>query len=141
MQDPFDMAAFERAFDAAHKEAMEVEEEAARAIRELQEETTRLSAQEASTMEQEILLERSILEDIAMDEEAQRSLDQEQQKPEQKSEDDDDLSRVAGELLDSVSHDNSQKFQDSVFLQLMRKLRDKEVKVDAEGENFVEVST
>lgn len=51
---------------------------------------------------------------------------------------DEELARTAGHLLDSVSHDTSQKFQESVFLQLMRRLRDKEVTV--EGENFVEVS-
>lgn len=51
---------------------------------------------------------------------------------------DEDLARTAGHLLESVSHETSQKFQESVFLQLMRRLRDKEVTV--EGENFVEVS-
>jgi hypothetical protein len=56
----------------------------------------------------------------------------------QKVLDDEELSRTAGQLLDSVSHDTSQKFQDSVFLNLMRRLRDRELRV--EGENFVEVS-
>jgi hypothetical protein len=51
---------------------------------------------------------------------------------------DEELARTAGHLLESVSHDTSEKFQSSVFLQLMRRLRDKEVTV--EGENFVEVS-
>jgi len=51
---------------------------------------------------------------------------------------DEELARTAGALLDSVSHDTSQKFQESVFLQLMRRIRDKEVRV--EGEHFVEVS-
>lgn len=51
---------------------------------------------------------------------------------------DEELARTAGQLLQSVSHETSQKFQDSVFLQLMRRIRDKEVKV--EGEHFVEVS-
>lgn len=154
LDDPFDMAAFEKAFDAAHKEVIEAEERAAQAIRELQEETNHLAAQEASTMEQDILLESkippwpdsiaadhemSMLEDNSVERMVERTLDKEEQRPERKEQDDDDLSRVAGQLLDSVSHDNSQKFQESQFLQLMRKLRDKEVKVD--GENFVEVST
>jgi hypothetical protein len=56
----------------------------------------------------------------------------------QKGLDDEELSRTAGQLLDSVSHETSQKFQDSVFLNLMRRIRDREVRV--EGENFVEVS-
>jgi len=51
---------------------------------------------------------------------------------------DEELARTAGSLLESVSHDTSEKFQSSVFLQLMRRLRDKEVTV--EGEKFVEVS-
>lgn len=51
---------------------------------------------------------------------------------------DEELARTAGHLLESVSHETSEKFQSSVFLQLMRRLRDREVTV--EGENFVEVS-
>ncbi|KAI9734916.1 MAG: hypothetical protein M1834_001996 [Cirrosporium novae-zelandiae] len=50
--------------------------------------------------------------------------------------DGDDLARTAGQLLDSVKHDQSQKFQQSNFLALMRRLRDKEVKV--EGDDFRE---
>lgn len=154
LDDPFDMVAFEKAFDAAQKEIIEAEEQAAQAIRELQEETNHLAALESSTMEQDILLESkippwpdsivadhemSILEDNSAERDLERLYNNDPQRPEQKGQDDDDLSRVAGQLLDSVSHDNSQKFQESQFLQLMRKLRDKEVKVD--GENFVEVST
>ncbi|KAJ9606250.1 hypothetical protein H2200_009211 [Cladophialophora chaetospira] len=41
----------------------------------------------------------------------------------------DELARTAGELLNSVSHDTSEKFQNSQFLQLMRKIRDREVEV------------
>jgi hypothetical protein len=48
---------------------------------------------------------------------------------EQKGIDDEELSRTAGQLLDSVSHETSQKFQDSVFLNLMRRIRDREVRV------------
>jgi hypothetical protein len=64
---------------------------------------------------------------------------EQQQEPQQKGVDDEELSRTAGQLLESISHDTSQKFQDSVFLNLMRRIRDKEVRV--EGENFVEVSS
>ena len=155
--DPFDMAAFERAFDAARQEMLEAEEQAAQAVRELQEETNHLAAQESaagiSTKERQAILEskislwpdpivadheRDVLED-ALDKEPIPDTTQKEQEQQQKANDDDDLSRVAGQLLDSVSHENSQKFQDSVFLQLMRKLRDKEVRVD--GENFVEVGS
>ncbi|KAF9891283.1 hypothetical protein FE257_004847 [Aspergillus nanangensis] len=51
----------------------------------------------------------------------------------------DELARTAGHLLDSVRHDQSQKFQNSNFLALMRRIRDREVQV--EGDEFREVST
>ncbi|KAK8216250.1 hypothetical protein IWZ01DRAFT_430709 [Phyllosticta capitalensis] len=55
------------------------------------------------------------------------------------NQEDEELARTAGQLLDSVAHDTSQKFQQSNFLALMRKLRDHEVRV--EGDKVVEVST
>lgn len=51
----------------------------------------------------------------------------------------DELSKTAGELLDRVSHDQSQKFKQSNFLALMRQLRDREIVVD--GDEFRKVST
>lgn len=50
----------------------------------------------------------------------------------------DDLAKTAGQLLENVKHDRSNKFQESNFLSLMRQLRDKEVKV--EGDDIVNVS-
>ncbi|KAA8577055.1 hypothetical protein EYC84_007066 [Monilinia fructicola] len=50
----------------------------------------------------------------------------------------DALSRTAGELLNSVSNDQSAKFQNSQFLELMRQFRDKEVMVD--GEQVVDIA-
>ena len=41
----------------------------------------------------------------------------------------DELARTAGEVVDSLSHDTSEKFQNSQFLHLMRRIRDREVKV------------
>jgi len=140
--DPFDMEAFERAFDAAQQDMLE-EEQSAQAVQE--------PAAGILTEEQQIALgikihpwpdsivvdhQRDILE---VDMEPTHDVAQEEKEQLPKGQDDDDLSRVAGQLLDSVSHENSQKFQESVFLQLMRKLRDKEVRVD--GENFVEVGS
>lgn len=58
--------------------------------------------------------------------------------PDQDSRDADDLARTAGQLLTSVQHDTSDKFQNSQFLALMRKIRDGEVRV--EGEEFKETS-
>lgn len=55
------------------------------------------------------------------------------------SDESDELARTAGQLLDSVSHDQSQKFKESNFLALMRQLRDREVTVD--GDEFRQVST
>lgn len=50
----------------------------------------------------------------------------------------DELAKTAGQLLDNVKHDQSQKFQRSSFLSLMRQLRDREVYV--EGDKLVDVS-
>lgn len=51
----------------------------------------------------------------------------------------DELARTAGQLLDSVSHDQSEKFRQSNFLALMRRIRDREVQI--EDDEFREVST
>ena len=48
---------------------------------------------------------------------------------EQDTRDADELARTAGQLLNSVSQDTSEKFQNSQFLQLMRRIRDREVEV------------
>lgn len=58
------------------------------------------------------------------------------EQPLDKSQETDALARTAGELLDSVQSDQSDKFRESKFLALMRKLRDKEAKV--EGDKLVE---
>ena len=50
----------------------------------------------------------------------------------------DELARTAGALLDRVKGNQSEKFQQSSFLALMRQLRDKEVVV--EGDDIVRVS-
>ncbi|OQD85246.1 hypothetical protein PENANT_c010G03192 [Penicillium antarcticum] len=59
--------------------------------------------------------------------------------PQTRVRDADELARTAGQLLDSVRNDQSQKFQQSNFLALMRRIRDREVEV--EGDEFREVST
>ncbi|KAB8257461.1 hypothetical protein BDV32DRAFT_82154 [Aspergillus pseudonomiae] len=50
--------------------------------------------------------------------------------------DSDELARTAGLLLENVSHDQSQKFRESNFLALMRRIRDREVHI--EGDEFRE---
>ncbi|RAL05701.1 protein pex20 [Aspergillus ibericus CBS 121593] len=59
--------------------------------------------------------------------------------PQAQVNDADELARTAGQLLDSVKHDQSQKFRESNFLALMRRIRDREVHI--EGDEFREVST
>jgi len=56
--------------------------------------------------------------------------------PQHTAEDDDALAATAKELLEKVDHNQSDKFKNSQFLGLMRKLRDREMKV--EGDNMVE---
>lgn len=51
----------------------------------------------------------------------------------------DALAQTAGELLDSVRHEQNDKFQQSTFLALMRRIRDREVEV--KGDEFREVSS
>ncbi|KAK3708917.1 hypothetical protein LTR37_011247 [Vermiconidia calcicola] len=68
-------------------------------------------------------------QDSAMHEEA------EEQKPHN---DDDALALTAQELLEKVEHNQTDKFRNSQFLSLMRKLRDREVKV--EGDQMVETT-
>lgn len=62
-----------------------------------------------------------------------------QREPNQRGNDADELARTAGQLLDSVSHEQNQKFKESNFLALMRRIRDREIQV--EGDEFREVST
>lgn len=64
--------------------------------------------------------------------------EEEQQQPQSKH-DDDEMAQTAGRLLERVSDNTSEKFQNSQFLSLMRRLRDHEVRV--EGDKMVEVST
>lgn len=59
--------------------------------------------------------------------------------PQMAANDADELARTAGHLLNSVSHETNQKFRESNFLALMRRIRDREVQV--EGDEFREVST
>ena len=64
--------------------------------------------------------------------------DEDERAETQRHDEADNLARTAGQLLDHVKHDQSQKFQNSNFLALMRQLRDREVRV--EGDRMVDVS-
>ena len=68
--------------------------------------------------------------------EQQRGREQEDQTPHH---DDDEMAQTAAKLLERVADNTSEKFQNSQFLELMRRLRDREVRV--EGDKMVEISS
>ncbi|PYH42406.1 type I polyketide synthase [Aspergillus saccharolyticus JOP 1030-1] len=59
--------------------------------------------------------------------------------PQTQAHDADALARTAGQLVDSLKHDTSQKFRESNFLALMRRIRDREVHI--KDDEFQEVSS
>ncbi|KGO39951.1 hypothetical protein PEX1_050730 [Penicillium expansum] len=123
----FDESAFEAAFDQA------------RADMELQgvdvaQQDTQKHLQETNEAE---ISEPVIQEQIRLGSDLIPQSDK--QDPETRVRDADELARTAGQLLDSVRNEQSQKFQQSNFLALMRRIRDREVEV--EGDDFREVST
>ena len=128
VEDVYDEAAFERAFDAAREEVQQSEESAHR-------KETQLDAglQDTKDRQSQGWLNHSRIG-------SDRVLDESQTREEEGKEADDaeELARTAGQLLENVKGDQSQKFQESNFLSLMRQLRDKEVRV--EGDKLVDVS-
>lgn len=137
----FDEAAFEAAFDAAHAEALAAEqarEEQQTSERTTQrDETNHLQAQAHSEIMESLAKEDAMMQETRMD---PLTLEEHQAQQPGLSNvvDDDELAQTAGRLLDSVADNTSQKFRDSQFLSLMRKLRDKEMRV--EGDKMVEAS-
>lgn len=127
-EDVYDEAAFERAFDAAREEVQQSEESAHREETRLDAGLHDIKAQGSEAWSDH----RRIGSD--------RILDKARKRGEEGKEADDaeELARTAGQLLEHVKGDQSQKFQQSKFLSLMRQLRDKEVRV--EGDKLVDVS-
>lgn len=146
----FDEAAFERAFDRAREDMMadvedtdqqesveelveKIEGAAEHGATQMLNETT----VESNHMEAEDIMQRIHNSDIEYDPDM---LSQEEtmndRQPEQRQHDDDALAATAHELLEKVEHNQSDKFRNSQFLSLMRKLRDREVRV--EGDKMVE---
>lgn len=80
--------------------------------------------------------QEEILGELAR-EDAQRE-QQNQDESNLQRQEDDDLAATAGELLNRVSDNRSQKFKDSTFLAFMERIRDRRVKV--EGDQFVDVN-
>lgn len=123
----FDEAAFARAFDEAAKSELSVQQD--------------LAQQELETGQDVLINEsaqRLLGSDSSMEQErlgADLIHDPRQNDQSQAQDDPDALARTAGQLLDSVKDNRSDKFQNSQFLELMRQLRDREVKV--EGDKIV----
>ena len=119
----YDEAAFEMAFDAAREEIQQSEESARK--QETQVDTGLLDsrAQEGQNGLDHIRIgaDRIIDEAIKRREEGKEADDAEE------------LARTAGQLLEKVKSDQSPKFRESLFLSLMRQVRDKDVRVEGNG--------
>ncbi|CEO61144.1 hypothetical protein PMG11_05474 [Penicillium brasilianum] len=121
----FDESAFEAAFEQARADMQELQEtEVAPEIESLaHEETVQLDP--AAQVHEEIRI-------------GSDTIPQTEQDPLTQNRDADALAQTAGQLLDSVRHEQDQKFQQSNFLALMRRIRDREVQV--EGDEFRETA-
>ena len=140
LEDGFDEAAFERAFDAVKMEITQLESQAASEAQEAQLDVSEkpLERREDAPIQNSYdWLEGSISQpQIGSDAILQESSKQEENhQPDREA---DELARTAGQLLETLKHENSEKFQNSTFLALMRQLRDKEIRV--EGDQMVDVS-
>ena len=141
----FDEASFERAFDMAKEDMIgdETSTIAAEsfATEQHQEEATAQMSQESHQLNQNDVLENQQDPhqhlDINNHYLPQEPLVEEQKESNHSTrEDDDALAATAQELLEKVEHNQTDKFRNSQFLGLMRRLRDREVKV--EGDKMVE---
>ena len=147
--DQFDDAAFERAFDQARDEMMMEEGAMSEGIETdvplLQKKTnasesdvlnnTMHDIDDASVQEALPLVNITDDETEALREALDRQEETQAAEPMQQEEDD-ALAATAQELLEKVEHNPTDKFRNSQFLNLIRKLRDREVKV--EGDKMVE---
>ncbi|KAI7469200.1 hypothetical protein KC351_g13249 [Hortaea werneckii] len=150
----FDDAAFERAFEQARGDMMDESQAGLEGLqhsteyrqdtsgelvdqiqreREIQEQLKDMRPELSKGLQDPAIQEANALEDLAQQPE---QMEEEQQ--EKKGQDDDALAATAEELLNKVEHNKTDKFKNSQFLGLMRKLRDREVKV--EGDQMVETT-
>ena len=124
----YDEAAFERAFDRAREEMQQSEDSSQRNETQMDAGLHDTRSQESQGMlDHRRIGSDQILEELKKLREAGNEAD-----------DAEVLARTAGQLLENVKGDQSQKFKESNFMSLMRQLRDKEVRV--EGDQFVDVS-
>ncbi|EXJ79416.1 hypothetical protein A1O3_08918 [Capronia epimyces CBS 606.96] len=108
-------------YEAAFAEAMAQAQEMDQQQRQQQETSQSQSVEPATTAER--------LESIKIGSDAIHYREQSERTAEQDKKDADELARTAGLLLTSVKHDTSSKFQNSQFLNMMRRIRDREVEV------------
>lgn len=144
LEDVFDEAAFERAFDVARMEMTQLESQATSTAQETIPDVAQKAIQEKDQVRNTNHFDHKGFEQgqniyqpwIGSDAILVESFKQEADyKPDREA---DELARTAGELLENLKHEDSEKFQNSTFLALMRQLRDKEVRV--EGDQMVDVS-
>lgn len=121
----FDDSAFEAAFEQA------------RADMELQKADASPELEQQSHEVDEINAAEAIAEKIRIGSDTIPQT--EQQDSQAQHHDADALAQTAGQLLDKLRHDQSDKFKQSNFLALMRRIRDREVQVA--GDEFREVSS
>lgn len=123
----FDESAFEAAFEQARADMQEEQHDVEATI-----ETETLAHEEATQLESVTQMHEEIRigSDLIPQTNPQDQLTQ--------TRDADVLAQTAGHLLDNLRHEQDQKFQQSNFLALMRRIRDREVQV--EGDEFREVS-
>lgn len=157
VHEQFDEAAFEQAFEMAKDDMM--------ADTEILPGHCEMVRDASMTREQgDALLEKLADKDAPMDDDIRKLIDfngelkgreftehleaaeevktqeAEEQAQQTQAQEDDALAATAQELLEKVEHNQTDKFRNSQFLNLMRKLRDREMKV--EGDKMVEtVST
>ncbi|KAI6902603.1 hypothetical protein KC334_g7565, partial [Hortaea werneckii] len=150
----FDDAAFERAFEQARDDMLDENQAGLEGLqhsteyrqdtsgelvdqiqreREIQEQLQEMRPELSKGLQDPAIQEANVLEDLA-----QQPEQMEEDKQENKGQDDDALAATAEELLNKVEHNKTDKFKNSQFLGLMRKLRDREVKV--EGDQMVETT-
>lgn len=124
----FDESAFEAAFEQARIDMEEIQET------ELTLKTENLASEETAHVEPvgQTPEEIRIGADITFPQE-------QQQDTLTRAQDADALAQTAANLLDSLRHEQDQKFKQSNFLALMRRIRDREVQV--EGDELREVSS
>lgn len=133
VEDVFDEAAFERAFEAARSDVQNREQQRHEENLELGDDVL-INESAGRLLQSDDLAEQELIGADAILREAEDGRQEHQH-----ADDPDELARTAGQLLDSVKYEQNQKFQESNFLALMRRLRDREVRV--EGDKMVDVST